>query len=60
MHRYCLPVDPPGTENRRWQCQYCHSTARLSLLHVTECPKSHQVTNKDIEEILKKEIEKGA
>ncbi len=36
-HNYLKAIDPPGTDNRRWECQYCHQVAPFEELRKIEC-----------------------
>lgn len=30
-HPYTVPVDPAGTEHRRWRCVYCKAVGTLGM-----------------------------
>lgn len=36
-HNWMSALDPAGTKNRRWQCQYCKDVGRLAELESREC-----------------------
>jgi len=36
-HLTMLPIDPKGTEGRRWQCTACKAEGRFNSLNATDC-----------------------
>lgn len=49
MHKLMTPIDPPGTDDRRWKCNSCRVTGLLSELMKIECKAPH---SRSFEELL--------
>lgn len=57
VHPYIKCIDPPGHDNRRWQCQACDRVGTLAELRANPC--GIPATDDDIIHALSAEGEKG-